>query len=63
MDRIALAKQGDNEIGSIRPSVCLSVSVRSHNQSKVFVCVWNNCTDAVDRFLIYKSRHGFMGIY
>ena len=25
IDRIALAKQGDNRIGSVRPSVCLSV--------------------------------------
>ncbi len=34
IDRVALAKQGDNRIGSVRPSVCPSVRLcvcgRSH---------------------------------
>ncbi len=47
IDREALAKQGDNALGSIRPSVrlsvrpfvCLLACQHSHYQSKVFVCV------------------------
>ncbi len=38
IDRVALAKQGDYRIGSVRPSVCLGVP-RAHYQSKVAVCV------------------------
>ncbi len=38
IDREALAKQGDNALGSVRPSVCPSVSrlKKSHYQSKEF---------------------------
>ena len=28
--------------------------MKSHFQSKVFVCLLNNCADAVDRLLIYN---------
>ena len=51
IDRVALAKQIDNALYSVRPSVCLSVDVcgfvlpsavksnNHHYQSKVIVCV------------------------
>ena len=47
-DRESLAKQGDNALGSVRPSMCLSElsglpsaekSDKSYCQSRVFVCV------------------------
>ncbi len=44
--------EGDNVLGSVRPSVRLSVTQRSY-QSKVFVCVSNSRADAVDRLLIF----------
>ncbi len=52
-------------VASVRPSVCQSTLSRlnrlkrpekSHYQSKVFVCVSNNRTDAVDRLLIMKNK-------
>ena len=52
------AKQGDNALGSIRPSVCVfsrlkSVVKKSHYLCKVFVCVsLISSADAVDRLLI-----------
>ncbi len=82
IDRVALAKQGDNVLGSVRPSprqcalsrlkvkgqgqlsgaqwLILGARLcrvqrrakKSHYQSRVFVCVSNNCTDAGDRLLI-----------
>ncbi len=68
INRVALAKQGDNVLGSVRPSVCmsvrLSVSVRvqqrakkGHYQSEEFVCVSNNRADAVDRLLMIVISH------
>ncbi len=58
--------EGDNVLGSIRPPSALS-RLKSHYQSKVFVCVSNSRADAVDRLLIfYKSRldlWGCMEIY
>ncbi len=68
----SLAKQGDNALGTVRPSVHLSVcpSVRlsvhlsiyakeNDYQSKMFVCVSTNRADAVDRLLIlfYEGVH------
>ena len=54
--------KGDNVLGNVRPSVRLSVGQqrarKSHYQSRVFVCVSSNRTDAVDWLLIllyYKS--------
>ena len=47
IDRVALSKQGDNVLGSVRPSVCLSITVHSHGS------VSNNCADAVDRLLMF----------
>ncbi len=59
IDGVALAKQGDNRIGSVHPSVSQRSHGRvqqrakkSHYQFKVFVSVSNNRTDAVDRLLI-----------
>ncbi len=46
-----LAKQGDNALGTVRPSVFLS-ALSHHYQSKVFVYLSNNHADAVDRLLI-----------
>ncbi len=76
IDRVALAKQGDNGIGSVRPSVCVCVCVcvccaaksnRSHYQSSgVRLCVcdqWayaGNCADAVDRLLIITHLRPWM---
>ena len=31
IDHVALVKQGDNALGSVRPSMCLSVCVQSHS--------------------------------
>ncbi len=64
--------EGDNVLGSVRPSVCLSVrslplswlnrvqqrAKRGHYQSEVFVCVLNNRADAVDRHLISIKING-----
>ncbi len=62
IDRVALAKQGDNVLGSVRLSVRLSVCAwicrvqqrakKGHYQSEEFVCVLNNRADAVDQLLI-----------
>ncbi len=59
IDRVALAKQGDNALGSVclsvRPSVCLFV------YALIFVCVCKcvalaaNFADAVDRLLILND--------
>ena len=60
IDRVALAKQGDNVLSSVCPSVCPSVRLsvcahmverakKGHYQSKEVVCVSNNRADAVDR--------------
>ncbi len=38
INRVALAKQGDHEIDSVRPSVRLH-ALSCHYQSKAFVCV------------------------
>ena len=63
IDRVDLAKQGDNGISSVRPSVRLCVgcvSVYQYQSSCVCLCVcdqWahaGNCADAVDRLLILK---------
>ena len=48
IDRVALAKQGDNILGSVRLSVrqcALSPlnRLKSHYQSRVFVCVSRGC--------------------
>ncbi len=50
----SLAKQGDNRIGSVCPSVGHHSHAReSHYQSKVFVCACvGNHADAVDQLLI-----------
>ncbi len=46
IDRVALAKQGDNIFGSVRPSVHLyallleAKSSKSYYQAKVFVCAF-----------------------
>ena len=62
IDRVALAKQGDNVIGSVRPSVCPSVCTlpsatksKEESSSVEGVCVLNNCADAVDQLLIDVS--------
>ena len=52
IDRVALAKQGDNVLGSVRPSVRPSVRHHSHGWTEVFVCVLSCLADAVDRLLI-----------
>ena len=47
---------------SVRPFVCQFVQHRAkktHCQSKVFVCVSNNCADAVDQLLIIWCKNQF----
>ncbi len=61
----SLAKQGDNALGIVHLSIrqwmlshlssaLPSAAKKSHYQSKAFVCVSNNCADAVDRLLIQE---------
>ena len=64
IDRVALAKQGNNALGSVRLSVRqrshAGMSNNHHYQSKVIVC--NQCAfadnhaDAVDRLLIWFNK-------
>ncbi len=66
---LSTAKQGENALGSVRLSVCMSKlsclgarlcrvqqrAKRSHYQSKMFVCVSTYCADAVDWLLLNIS--------
>ncbi len=63
INHVALAKQGDNVLGSIRQSVCALTAEqrakKSHYQSRVFVCVSNNCAYVVNQLLMICK--GFKG--
>ncbi len=65
----SLAKKGDKVLGSVRTSVrppirlwTLSQLKKSHYQSKVFVCVSNNCTDVVDLLLYWNDTTSIVSI-
>ena len=65
--------EGDNVLGSVRPSVCMSelsclsvcriIAQKSHDQSKMFVCLWTNRADAVDLLLISEHKSRLNNIY
>ncbi len=61
----SLAKQGDNALGSVCPSVSALTPEeeqrKAKEESKVFVCVSSNCADAVDRLLIIKLANCWNG--